>query len=191
MPQAILINPLARLHLYAMEHARTLIVSAMVMTGIGRLMVTHPPLAVAAVLLLATALWHASLPRATRLSNKHLALTALMLFVVSSLVFSGVADAQSNGSTLGGMATSLKNDMGAIYNMVIYAFYGGGIVSTGIGVNNGIKKSKGDQQVTTGSIFGYGLGGPALGMVGYIMNSAAGSMGASSSNLNALPSSAH
>lgn len=191
MPQAILINPFARLHLYATEHARTFIVGAMVLAGIGRLMVINPPLAIAAVIMVATAVWHASLPAATRLSNKHLAFTALMLFAVTSLVFSGVANAQSNGSTLGGMATSLKNDMGAVYNMIIYAFYGGGIVSTGIGVNNGIKKSKGDQQVTTGSIFGYGLGGPALGMIGYIMNSAAGSMGASSSNMDAMPASAH
>lgn len=191
MPHAILIHPFARIHLYATEHARSFVVGAMMLAGIGRLMSTNPPLAVAAILFLAAALWHASLPRAARLSHKHLALTALMLFVVTSLVFSGVADAQSSGSTLGGMATSLKNDMASVYNMIIYAFYGGGIVSTGIGVNNGIKKSKGDQQVTTGSIFGYGLGGPALGMVGYIMNSAAGSMGASSSNLNALPSAAH
>lgn len=191
MPQAILIHPFARLHLYASEHARTFVVGAMVLAGIGRLMMTDMPLAVAAVLFIATALWHASLPRATRLSNRQVALTGLMLFIVTSLVFAGVADAQSSGSTLGSMATSLKNDMASVYNMIIYAFYGGGIVSTGIGVNNGIKKSKGDQQVTTGSIFGYGLGGPALGMVGYIMNSAAGSMGASSSNLNALPSAAH
>src|SRR5260364_293977 len=55
--------------------------------------------------------------------------------------------------------------------------YGGCIVSTAIGVNNGIKKSKGDQQVTTGSIFGYGLGGPALGMIGYIKSSASESIG--------------
>lgn len=191
MPQAIILHPFARLHLYMSEHARSIILGAMMCAGIGRLMMTDMPLAVAAILFIATAMWHTSLPRAVRLSNKHLAVTAVMLFAVTSLVFAGVADAQSSGSTLGGMATSLKNDMASVYNMIIYAFYGGGIVSTGIGVNNGIKKSKGDQQVTTGSIFGYGLGGPALGMVGYIMNSAAGSMGASSSNLNALPSAAH
>jgi hypothetical protein len=191
MPQAFLINPVARLHLYAMEHARTFIAAAMVLAGVGRLMFVNPPLAVAAIVFVAMAMWHSSLPRATRLSNRHLALTALALFVVTSLVFAGVADAQSNGSTLGSMATSLKNDMGSIYSMIVYAFYGGGLVSTGVGVNNGIKKSKGDQQVSTGSIFGYGLGGPALGMVGYVMNSAAGSMGAGSSAMDALPTAAH
>src|SRR5260364_305786 len=70
---------------------------------------------------------------------------------------------------------------------LIYACYGGGIVSTAIGVNNGIKKSKGDQQVTTGSIFGYGLGGPALGMIGYIMSSASESIGGGASHMGKLP----
>src|SRR5260364_91191 len=75
------------------------------------------------------------------------------------LLFPNTADA-----SIGTMMKSLKNDVGDWIDALIYACYGGGIVSTAIGVNNGIKKSKGDQQVTTGSIFGYGLGGPALGM---------------------------
>lgn len=189
MQQRIMFHPLVplqRLHVHAMEYAPLLVLAGMVLTGFGRLMIIDPPLALAAVLLLATAMWHASLPQATRLSAGRLAFTGFMLFIVTSIVFSGVAEAQSSG-TLGGMATSLKNDMGAMYNLVIYGFYGGGLVSTGIGVNNGIKKSKGDQQVTTGHVLGYGLGGPAMGMVGYVMDNAAGSMGGSASNMNQLP----
>src|SRR5260364_81053 len=74
-----------------------------------------------------------------------------------------------------------------LYTVFVRAWYRGGIVSTAIGVNNGIKKSKGDQQVTTGSIFGYGLGGPALGMIGYIMSSASESIGGGASHMGKLP----
>ena len=184
------LEPLQRLHVHATEYAPLLVLAGMVLAGYGRLMMINPPLALAALLLLATAMWHASLPQATRLSAGRLAFTGFMLFIVTSIVFSGVADAQSSGSTLGAMATSLKNDMGSMFNLVVYGFYGGGLVSTGIGVNNGIKKSKGDQQVTTGHVLGYGLGGPALGMVGLVMDNAAGSLGGSSSNIGALPAAA-
>lgn len=85
------------------------------------------------------------------------------------------------------MMKTLKNDMSDWIDALIYACYGGGIVSTAIGVNNGIKKSKGDQQVTTASIFGYGLGGPALGMIGYIMSNASESMGGSVGQMGKLP----
>src|SRR5260363_473338 len=105
-------------------------------------------------------------------------MAALLLF----LLFPNTAEA-----SIGTMMKSLKNDMGDWIDALIYACYGGGIVSTAIGVNNGIKKTKGDPQVTTGSIFGYGLGGPALGMIGYIMSSASESIGGGASHMGKLP----
>jgi hypothetical protein len=116
-----------------------------------------------------------------RLSGHHLILAVIVL-IATALLFPDVAHA-----SLGGMAKSLKTDMGDGFDALIYAFYGGGILSTGIGVNNGIKKSKGDQQMTAAHIFGPGLGGPALGMVGYLMNSGAESMGGSAAQMNKLP----
>lgn len=175
-----------RLHLKALENAPLLVVGGAVITGITHLWLDNPSLAAAAMLLLAAALWQAGLPAAQRLSPRHLAVLALGLFLISALL-APEAYAQSSGSTLGSMATSLKNDLGSVYQLAVYGMYGGGLVSTGVGINNGIKKSKGDQQVTTGSVIGYGLGGPALGMVGYVMDNAAGSMGGSSSQMNSLP----
>jgi hypothetical protein len=188
MPQAILIKPLARLYLYASDHDESIVIGAMVATAIGWLLMVDPPFAVASILFIATAVWHASVPQASRVSRTHLILTALALFVVTSLVFCGAAHAQSSGTTIGSMVTSLVSDGKNIMTGVSYALYAGGFASTGVGISNGIKKSRGDQQITNGHVFGYGLGGPAMGLTGYIMNSAAGSMGASASNMNTLPS---
>jgi len=179
-------HPFARLHLYAMEHVELFVLTAFAIAFMGRLMVTNPALVLAMVLIAATVLWQTSLPLSRRASHWRLAVTALLTLLGTSIFFAGLADAQT-ANTLGGMASSLQSDASKIYSAVIYGFYGGGLVSTGIGVNNGIKKSKGDQQITTGHVLGYGLGGPALGGVGYIMQSAAGSMGMSSSNLNSMP----
>ena len=176
-----------RLHLKALENAPLLVVGGAIITAITRLWFDNPSLAAGTMLLLAAALWQAGLPAAQRLSPRHLVVLAVVLFVVSALMGAPEAYAQSSGSTLGSMATSLKNDMGSMYQLVVYGCYGGGRVSTATGINNGIKKSKGDQQVTTGHVLGYGLGVPALGMVGYVMDNAAGSMGGSSSQMNTLP----
>src|SRR5260363_411888 len=54
--------------------------------------------------------------------------------LVVMTVFPNTADA-----SIGTMMKSLKNDMGDWIDALIYACYGGGIVSTAIGVNNGIK----------------------------------------------------
>jgi len=176
-----------RLHLKALENAPHLIIAGAIITGITHLWIDNPSLACATMLLLAAALWQAGLPQAQRMSHRHLMVLGIVLFVVSALVGAPEAFAQSSGSTLGSMASSLKTDLGNVYSLVVYGCYGGGLVSTAAGINNGIKKSKGDQQVTTGHVLGYGIGGPALGMVGYVMDNAAGSMGGSSSQMNTLP----
>lgn len=174
---------LARLHLYALAHSNIVLAVVMAMFVLGRLTFTNPPIAVAIALLVAASVLQACLPQQMRLSNARFAFATIMTLFGTSILFAGPAEA----ITIGGIATAMKNDMGSVYDAIVYGCYGVGITSTAVGVNNGIKKSKGDQQVTTGSIFGYGLGGPALGMVGYIMDSAGESMGGGASSMNKLP----
>ena len=174
---------LARLHLYALTHPNIFLAGVLVSVFMGRLSLTNLPLSISIAAIAIALTWHHLLPQRLRLSNARLAFTALASLIGTSLLFAAPAEAIS----LGGIATALKNDMGSAFDALVYACYGCGIASTGVGINNGIKKSKGDQQVTTGSIFGYGLGGPALGMVGYIMDSAGESMGGGASSMNKLP----
>lgn len=174
---------LARLHLHALAHPNAFLAFVFTTIFLGRLAHTNPSFAFAVAALLLAITWHELLPQHKKLSNARLAVTALLALVATSLLFASPAEAIS----LGGIARSLKNDMGSIYDAIVYACYGGGITTTAVGINNGIKKSKGDQQVTTGSIFGYGLGGPCLGMIGYIMDSAGESMGGGASSMNKLP----
>lgn len=101
--------------------------------------------------------------------------------LLTGLLFPGMAEA-----SIGSMMKNLKNDMGSWFDVLIYACYGGGIGSTMLGIANGIKKSKGEQ-VTMGSVLGYGLGGPALCMLGYIVNNIAESLGGSANQMNRLP----
>ncbi|HDR9034189.1 TPA: hypothetical protein QDB07_001658 [Burkholderia vietnamiensis] len=174
---------IARLHLYVMTHRNVVLASIFAIAFFGRLAFTNPALDISIIVLAIATTWHAFLPANLRLSNLRLAVTVVGSLIGTSLLFAAPAEAIS----LGGIAKSLKNDMGSAFDALIYACYGCGITATGVGINNGIKKSKGDQQVTTGSIFGYGLGGPALGMVGYIMDSAGESMGGGASSMNKLP----
>src|SRR5260364_30171 len=154
-------NILMRLHLAALAHAKWIVLATVGALFLLRLSITHPPSALGDLVVMTV--------------------FPIILYTVF-LLFPNTADA-----SIGTMMKSLKNDMGDWIDALIYACYGGGIVSTAIGVNNGIKKSKGDQQVTTGSIFGYGLGGPALGMIGYIMSSASESIGGGASHMGKLP----
>ncbi|CCD28954.1 membrane hypothetical protein [Candidatus Glomeribacter gigasporarum BEG34] len=179
-------NILMRLHLAALAHAKWIVLATVGALFLLRLSITHPPSALGDLVVMTVfpiilytvfvRAWYGAerMPVALPFSM----MAALLLF----LLFPNTADA-----SIGTMMKSLKNDMGDWIDALIYACYGGGIVSTAIGVNNGIKKSKGDQQVTTGSIFGYGLGGPALGMIGYIMSSASESIGGGASHMGKLP----
>ncbi|NRF83877.1 hypothetical protein HQ619_08045 [Burkholderia gladioli] len=174
---------LARLHLYALTHSNIVLTGVLASVFMGRLSFKNPQLAISIAAMAIALTWHYVLPHRLRLSNARLAFTALASLIGTSLLFAAPAEAIS----LGGIASALKNDMGSVYDAIVYGCYGVGIASTAVGVNNGIKKSKGDQQVTNGSIFGYGLGGPALGMIGYIMDSGAESMGGGASSMNKLP----
>ncbi|SEU40407.1 hypothetical protein SAMN03159335_06299 [Burkholderia cepacia] len=174
---------IARLHLYALTHRNVVLAAVFGLAFFGRLAFTNPALDIAIIVMALVVTWHSFLPDNLRLSNFRLAVTVFGSLIGTSLLFAAPAEAIS----LGGIAKSLKNDMGSAFDALIYGCYGLGITATGVGINNGIKKSKGDQQVTTGSIFGYGLGGPALGMVGYIMDSAGESMGGGASSMNKLP----
>jgi hypothetical protein len=176
-----MIKPAVRLHLYAMEHAEVVVLAAVTLTFLGRLAFTNPALATAAMALIVALIAHGFMRNTQRLTGYHFVL-AVVVLVATSILFPDIAHA-----SLGAMATSLKNDMGAGFDALVYGCYGGGVVSTAVGINNGIKKSKGDQQIQTAGIIGPGLGGPALGMVGYLMNSGAESMGGSSSQMNKLP----
>ncbi|MEX3917844.1 hypothetical protein AB4Y43_16630 [Paraburkholderia sp. BR10872] len=171
-----------RLHLKAVEHAPLLVAAAAVGACVTRLWIDTPALAAAMMLLIAVGLWRAGKTGAQRDSVGNMLALAMMLFVITSLGFAPEAHA-----TIGDMVASLQSDGTKVLNGIVYGCYGGGVVSTAVGINNGIKKSRGDQQVTNGHVFGYGLGGPALGGVGWIMSNTMGSMGGSSSSLNALP----
>lgn len=177
-------NLFARAHIYAMSHAPAVVATTMVAILLGRLAFTNPAMAAVIALLILGAIAQAFAPRSMQLTASQAAAVAPMLLVGTSLL---IAASPADALSIGGIAKSLKNDMGSMFDAFVYACYGGGVVSTAVGVNNGIKKSKGDQQVTTGSIFGYGLGGPALGMVGFMMDSAAESMGGGASSMNKLP----
>lgn len=100
-----------------------------------------------------------------------------------------LAVAEPAVASLGGIATNVKRDTVQIVESMKYLLYAGGVGSVAIGVNNGIKKSKGDNQVTTGSIFGYGLGGVALSMVTWLVTQGAQTLGGSGAEnqINNLP----
>lgn len=80
---------------------------------------------------------------------------------------------------IGQWGRNLKNEMGGVVEGGLYAAYAGGLGLTGFGINKAIAKSKGDNQTTTGSVFGYTLGGPALMMVTYVADTMAESIGGS------------
>jgi len=143
--------------------------------------------ALAAWLLVSLAVVHlirTFLSGASSLKVEQIAITCFGMVAVCLLLQPDTAHAAGGFSA---WAKALKTQLGDIYDAGIYAAYGVGLGATGVGVNNGIKKSKGDQQVTTASIFGYGLGGPVMMMLGYFADSAAETVGGSSSHMNKLP----
>lgn len=87
----------------------------------------------------------------------------------------------------GSWAKAVKSQLGDIYDAGIYAAYGIGLFATYMGINNGIKKSKGDQQITGSAIFGPGIGGPVLMMLGYAAQSGAETVGGGTGQMNRLP----
>lgn len=80
---------------------------------------------------------------------------------------------------IGSWAANAKRELVNVVDFGLYGSYAAGLAATGIGISNAIKKSKGDNQVTTGSIFGYGLGGPAWMMLTYFAQTMAETMGGS------------
>lgn len=173
----------ARAHIKILENAELLMLCTAVAIFFGRLIYTAPHMAVTCfVLVIVTHSLHSSLRKRQGLTWR-VALSAAAFVVASSILMSAPAEALS----FGGMAKNLKSDLGSIYDAIVYGCYGLGIVGGATGINNAIKRSKGDTQVTTASIFGYGLGGPALAMVGYMMDSASESMTGSTGNYNKLP----
>src|SRR5260364_294674 len=164
-------NILMRLHLAALAHAKWIVLATVGALFLLRLSITHPPSALCDLVVITlfpiilytvfVRAWYGAerMPVALPFSM----MAALLLF----LLFPNTADA-----SIGTMMQRLKNDMGDWIDPLIYACYGGGIVSTAFRANNFIKKSKGDQQDYTGSINENNLGGPALGMIGYIMSNA-------------------
>ncbi len=174
-----MLKPLIRPQVFLMTHVPLLVLTGVITCLAVRLSLTNPIMLSELVLLVSALIVLVSVSQ--RLSNRQF-IVMLLLVIGVAILFPTTAHA-----SIGTMMQSLKNDMAYWFEALIYGCYGGGIFSTAVGVSNGIKKSKGDQQVTTGSIFGYGLGGPALGMVGYIMNNAAESLGGSAGQMDRLP----
>ncbi|SEI14436.1 hypothetical protein [Paraburkholderia hospita] len=174
---------LIRLHLLVSAHPNAFLGSVGAFIFFARLSYINLSLALAVGLLTMAITIHAFLPERFRLSEARLVFASIASLMGTSILFAVPAEA----ITLGGIATSMKNDLGSIYDTIVYVCYGVGFTGFATGINNGIKKSRGDQQVTNGHIFGYGLGGPALASLGYMMDSATESMGGSSSTMNKLP----
>jgi predicted ThiF/HesA family dinucleotide-utilizing enzyme len=66
------------------------------------------------------------------------------------------------------IAVNVKRNTNAALDATVYVFYAAGIYLTASGVMKAIAKSRGDQNVTTGSVFGYAGGGVALMAVTYL-----------------------
>lgn len=77
---------------------------------------------------------------------------------------------------IAGMASRGKAQAESVVDFIAYAFYGVGFSLIGMGGLNGYKKSKGDPQITTGSIFGALGGGAALAATGLLAQEVADSM---------------
>lgn len=80
---------------------------------------------------------------------------------VGAIFAPGLAEAGQAGG-IGSWAVSIMNEAKDFVTAGLYLAYAGGVGMMGVGVSKGVAKSKGDQQVTTGSIFGYGVGGAIL-----------------------------
>jgi hypothetical protein len=74
------------------------------------------------------------------------------------------------GEDLASVSTRGQNQTYAVLKWIVYLFYAAGVVTMGLGVLKGIKKSKGDPQVQGGEIGGYLIGGAALGCIGVLAN---------------------
>ena len=106
---------------------------------------------------------------ADRIGGVALAVTGLALVMAPDVAMAGI----------GTWASNAKRELVNVVDFGLYGSYAAGLAATGIGISNAIKKSKGDNQVTTGSIFGYGLGGPAWMMLTYFAQTMAETMGGS------------
>lgn len=80
-------------------------------------------------------------------------------------------------SGLGGWASDFKSQtLGPLVEFAKWCFYGGGVVTTGVGIGKLIQTSKPQSQVTPLEAGGYVLGGGGLMGVGYISQLAQESM---------------
>jgi hypothetical protein len=170
----------ARAHLFATDHAEKIALGTFAVSFLGRVAILNPMLA-GTTTVMVTALIARAMTK-----NGSARLSMFLLWSVVLLCLSILLPDYANAS-IGAIFRSVKNDLGDVYSGIVYGCYGLGMCSTAVGINSGIKKSKGDQQVTNGQVFGYGLGGPALGMVGYIMDSGAETIGGGSGQMNKLP----
>lgn len=176
---------LVRAHSYAMTSPNKFLLAVGASIVFTVLVTRDPVLAVSMVLAIAAFHFMRTLyTPASRFNSDQMILSLFGAFCVFTAMLPETAHAAGGFAA---WARALKAQFTDIYDAFIYGAYGVGLVCACIGVNNGIKKSKGDQQVTTASIFGYGLGGPVLMMVGYFADSAAESVGGGAGQMNRLP----
>jgi hypothetical protein len=151
----------------------------------GGMFFRNPGLALALLLASAIALYCAlSMGNRLRLDARSLLGIGMATLVLAMVISPDSAHAAGG---LAGWARSIKAQLGDIYDLLVYGAYGVGVVGIISGINNGKKKSDGDSQIKTSSIFGHVLGGVCLMLIGYFADSAAESVGASSGQMNKMP----
>lgn len=111
--------------------------------------------------------------------GRYAAPAAVAGFGVVMMTSAPDAIAASSQSNVGSMAAGISSQMAAIVNLITYACYATGVTLVGVGGMNAYKKSKGDPQVTTGSIFGSVLGGGAIAGAGALVDTMSGTLGVS------------
>ncbi|SPA23679.1 conserved membrane hypothetical protein [Cupriavidus taiwanensis] len=172
-------------HIAAQTHANALKYGIAVAIILGGLLYRNPTLACTLLLSTAICLYVlATTGKKLRLEAGSMAAVAAASLTLTMLLSPDVAHAAGG---IAGWARAIKAQLGDVYDLLIYGSYGGGMVGLITSVVNGKKKSNGDQSIKTASIYGNGIGGVALMMLGYLADSLAESVGGSSGQMNRMP----
>lgn len=99
-----------------------------------------------------------------------------LVAVLGGVMVVAAAPDASAANDLGAMADGMTRQMTKVVGLVEIGCYATGLTMMGVGGMNAYKKSKGDPQVTTGSIFGGLLGGGAIAGAGLLVESMAASV---------------
>ncbi|TDF55919.1 hypothetical protein [Cupriavidus sp. L7L] len=172
-------------HIAVQTHSRAVKFGTAMAIIFGGLLYRNPSLACTLLLSTAICLYvMLSSGKKLRLEAGSMAAIAAASVTLSMLLSPDVAHAAGG---IAGWARSIKAQLGDVYDLMIYGSYGGGMIGLITSVVNGKKKSNGDQSIKTASIYGNGLGGVALMMLGYLADSLAESVGGSSGQMNRMP----